>query len=153
MKFRNFRIAWSVAWGVVAVLLYVLWVRSYWQSYAITVQQSGDYYSEFRWQSGQIIFSNGYEPSSGMWRKRFSLAFRSRTNEDRIQFAFPTKFVFQVAEVFPVAVIPQWSVILLCMPASAIVWLPWRFSLRTLLIATTLIAMVLGIIVWVSRTG
>ena len=30
MKYRKLRIAWSVAWGVVAVLLCVLWVRSYW---------------------------------------------------------------------------------------------------------------------------
>ena len=30
MRFRKLRIAWSVAWGVVAVLLIVLWVRSYW---------------------------------------------------------------------------------------------------------------------------
>ena len=29
MRFRKLRIAWSVAWGVVAVLLVVLWVRSY----------------------------------------------------------------------------------------------------------------------------
>jgi hypothetical protein len=29
MRFRKLRIAWSVAWGVVAVLLCVLWVRSY----------------------------------------------------------------------------------------------------------------------------
>ena len=32
MKHRKLRIAWSVAWGVVAVLLCVLWVRSYWKS-------------------------------------------------------------------------------------------------------------------------
>src|SRR5262245_41811296 len=29
MRFRKLRIAWSVVWGVVAVLLVVLWVRSY----------------------------------------------------------------------------------------------------------------------------
>src|SRR5215813_443843 len=29
MKFRKLRIAWSIVWGVVAVLLIVLWVRSY----------------------------------------------------------------------------------------------------------------------------
>ena len=29
MKYRKLRIAWSVAWGIVAVLLCVLWVRSY----------------------------------------------------------------------------------------------------------------------------
>jgi hypothetical protein len=31
MKYRKLRIAWSVAWGIVAVLLVVLWVRSYWR--------------------------------------------------------------------------------------------------------------------------
>src|SRR4029079_3358407 len=30
MRYRKLRIAWSVAWGVVAVLLIVLWVQSYW---------------------------------------------------------------------------------------------------------------------------
>src|SRR5690348_9197803 len=29
MKYRDLRIAWSVLWGVVAVLLILLWVRSY----------------------------------------------------------------------------------------------------------------------------
>ena len=29
MKHRKLRIAWSVAWGIVAVLLIALWVRSY----------------------------------------------------------------------------------------------------------------------------
>ncbi len=29
MRFRKLRIAWSVAWGILAVLLCVLWVRSY----------------------------------------------------------------------------------------------------------------------------
>src|SRR5262245_24633565 len=33
--FRKLRIAWSVAWSVVAVLLCVLWVRSYWQQESI----------------------------------------------------------------------------------------------------------------------
>src|SRR5262245_45649718 len=30
-RFRKLRIAWSVGWGLVAVLLVVLWVRSYWR--------------------------------------------------------------------------------------------------------------------------
>ena len=29
MRFRNLRIAFSVMWGIVAVLLVVFWVRSY----------------------------------------------------------------------------------------------------------------------------
>ena len=30
LKYRKLRIAWSVAWGMLAVLLIALWVRSYW---------------------------------------------------------------------------------------------------------------------------
>jgi hypothetical protein len=32
MKFRKLRIAWSVACGILCLLLIVLWVRSYWSS-------------------------------------------------------------------------------------------------------------------------
>jgi len=51
----------------------------------------------------------------------------------------------------PRATIRIWLLAMLvsaCVPLS---WLPWRFSLRTLLIATALVAVVLGLIVWTSR--
>src|SRR6185369_8713105 len=31
MRYRKLRIAWSTLWGLVAVLLCILWVRSYWR--------------------------------------------------------------------------------------------------------------------------
>jgi len=39
MKYRKLRIAWSVAWGVVCLLLVALWVRSYsrWDIAVVTV--------------------------------------------------------------------------------------------------------------------
>ena len=46
---------------------------------------------------------------------------------------------------------PQWCPVLASMILAVIPWLRWRFSLRTLLIATTLVAVVLGIIVWAVR--
>ena len=39
-RFRKLRIAWSVGWGVVAVLLVVLWVRSYWRVDGIYIAHS-----------------------------------------------------------------------------------------------------------------
>ena len=50
-------------------------------------------------------------------------------------------------------IIPYW---LPCLAAATIALLPWlkwskRFSLRTLLIATTLVAVALGLIVWAAR--
>src|SRR5262245_28767768 len=40
MRFRKLRIAWSVVWGVVAVLLIALWVRSYWWLDSISYRTS-----------------------------------------------------------------------------------------------------------------
>jgi hypothetical protein len=50
--------------------------------------------------------------------------------------------------------IPYWFLVLVSATLTAISWLPWwskRFSLRTLLIATTLVAVVLGAIVYAVR--
>jgi hypothetical protein len=50
---------------------------------------------------------------------------------------------------------PMWLLTLMPICLSMAPWLRWsrRFRLRTLLIATTLVAVVLGLIVWMSRTG
>ena len=44
--------------------------------------------------------------------------------------------------------IPFWFLVMLSAAVGTIPWLTYRFSLRTLLIATTLVAVVLGLIVW-----
>jgi hypothetical protein len=46
--------------------------------------------------------------------------------------------------------LPHWFFVGLCAGLAAIPWLRWRFSLRTLLIATTLLAVVLGLAVWAA---
>ena len=58
MKNRKLRIVWSVAWGIVAVLLVVLWVRSYWCVDGITCFRNcpvgGAYSAEGRIRFNQI---------------------------------------------------------------------------------------------------
>src|SRR3954451_17185227 len=44
MRFRKLRIAWSVFWGLAAVLLIVLWVRSFWYADHADYILSGDLY-------------------------------------------------------------------------------------------------------------
>lgn len=46
---------------------------------------------------------------------------------------------------------PHWFVVLVVATIAALPWLRWRFSLRTLLIATTAVALALGAIVAASR--
>src|SRR5262245_63247163 len=56
MRFRKLRIAWSVAWGVVAVLLIVLWMRSYtWLDQSV-VRVSSTYHLMVNSQLGGVSF-------------------------------------------------------------------------------------------------
>ena len=41
MKFRKLRVAWSVVWGIAAVLFVALWVRSYWRVDGLTARDAG----------------------------------------------------------------------------------------------------------------
>ena len=50
-----------------------------------------------------------------------------------------------------VAVVPYLLAAATAGAASIVPWMRWRFSLRTLLIATTLVAVVLGLAVWGLR--
>jgi hypothetical protein len=50
--------------------------------------------------------------------------------------------------------VPHWFLVALtALPATLVVlpWLRWRFSLRTLLIATTVVAAILGLLVYAVR--
>ena len=48
-------------------------------------------------------------------------------------------------------VAPYWILFLVASAIASVAWLTSRFSLRTLLIATTLVAAGLGLFVWLGR--
>jgi hypothetical protein len=143
---RYLRILWTVFCGIVCVLLIVLWVRSYWWH---DILQLGD---------GRAVASclgtvhacvvsvgPGLEPR---WILTGSQLLKPATQKYSclgIGFS-PGKF-------WPGVVIPDWLPTLLFATLAAAPWIRWskRFSIRTLLIATTLIAVVLGVIVWAVR--
>lgn len=52
-------------------------------------------------------------------------------------------------------IVTYWFVVVasaICAAVPWLRWLPWRFSLRTMLLATTAIAVVLGLVVWATRS-
>jgi hypothetical protein len=128
MKYRKLRIAWSVAWGVVAVLLCMLWVRSYTVADSLAL----DGRNRVTVVAGRIYLNEQFQVS-----------------ENAIM-PYPR----------PNGVgIPQgvgggsgiWPILVIASTLATFPWIRWRFSLRTLLIATTLVAVALGLIVWASR--
>jgi hypothetical protein len=154
---RSLRIAWSVTWGLACFLLIALWVRSYYREYSLVFGVSDHrgflvdsstgillliYYHEFgtppttnqprvalsRWWLGssspdQFITSWGFQRRLSMFRRDSSSGNITVT-------------------------MPHWFFVLLSAMMATVPWLRVHFSLRTLLIATTLVAVGLGLIVW-----
>jgi hypothetical protein len=145
MKFRKLRIAWSVAWGIASILLCVLWVRSYRWVDVIAVQQSSQRVVGIGSCNASIMIGASSDETFplGTWLVE--------PNLKPVKYLpwFEASFHSVSSEIY----VPDWPLIVLTASVAVAPWirhLRWRFSLRTLLIATTLVAMVLGLIVWVQ---
>jgi hypothetical protein len=137
------------------VLVVVLWVRSYFQ---------GDswYVKIFEWQF-DTFSAQGFTQSTnltgtddgedGLIRLEY-YAF-SPDEPPSIWFGFNASrtvlgFTYTTTEEGNYLVVRHWLIALLFAVVAVIPWLPWRFSLRTLLIAMALVALELGIIMSTS---
>ena len=151
MRFFKLRIAWTVCWGTLAALLIALWMRSYWVADVLHVPvvreaivNSGA--GSIQASTVSPLFNSGWPPGWG-WKsvpvEDFVLLFR---NSPRWECNVDTTGTVAVR-------FPHWLPIVIFATVSAIPWvnkLKWRFSLRTLLIATTIVGLMLGGIVYFS---
>jgi hypothetical protein len=152
MRFRKLRIAWSVLSASACVLLMVLWVRSYW--YCDTIEGSGPSPAmfDFATVNGNAVFLGVPD-----FQSVFSVSTWSVVSESivGVQVEFPAIWLPRytcLPNMMSELQVPCWMVVLLI---GGLCIAPWirrstRFSLRTLLIATTLVAMVLGLIVYAA---
>jgi hypothetical protein len=159
MKHRKLRIAWSVAWGLLAVLLVVLWVRSYWWYDCARWRITQAKLIEVTSQLGKLLISDGESPppiERGYWGQSHKVdpsAPQSRDHRGTLLYSglgFKRIYWKDGAGI----VVPYAFFVLVTMVALCAPWLMnWNrnFSLRTLLIAMTLVAVALGLIVWASR--
>ena len=150
MKYRKLRIAWSVAWGTVAMLLCVLWVRSlYWIDYSYWYYSDSHCLKVFS-VDGRLAIERRNSSSGNIWEHMSTRFHVPQTHYDmngqRVSSAW-----FQVMRFsdFNQYEVPYWFC---AMVPALLATLPWRFSLRTLLIATTLVAVGLGVVVWLHAS-
>jgi hypothetical protein len=148
--FRYFRIAFSATCLIAAVLLVVLWVRSYW--WESTLQGTiGSERMQLTSEPGQIsilVFPN--VQSKNFPKRSWTLERHDIMRPDFIAWTFRKMKPKGI-----LVCVPYWFPALITAAIASFAALPWswRFSLRTLLIAMTLIAVGLGIIVWMTRAG
>src|SRR5690349_11539809 len=139
MSFRKLRIAWSVGCGIVCLLLIVFWVRSYWWRDLLSGHTANRWFV-IESVSGHVAFMSQNDAagisttwSFGSWgphTQRFGL---------RLNYDLALRYWSFVVSFALLAVTP-WLAVLRSKPSQS----RWRFSLRTLLIATTLVAVLLG---------
>jgi hypothetical protein len=153
IEYRNLRIAWSVGWGVVAVLLCVLWARSYWRSETIRRVASTTIYTSITSDRGAITLIR----NDKLYFLSLSLQFAAKDDwqySSRTASKLTPSFGYRSAPGDIYLRTPFWAIVLGFAALASGPWiglLSWRFSLRTLLIATTLVAVGLGVAVYTLR--
>jgi hypothetical protein len=171
-RYRKLRIAWSVAWGTVAVLLVAVWVWSCLQFDQIVYRRSLSDYIAVTSTRGKLALGELDDASFSQvftkdW-KYLHFPMRGISNETGGPFAVfpvsvPDSAIFIVPRISSPFVLgprgrtnydvslPYWLLVFSAASVSAVPWIRWRFSVRTLLIATTLVAAVFPVIVWVVK--
>jgi hypothetical protein len=150
MKYRKLRIAWSLGCGILCLLLIGLWALSYW------------------WMGGVAYLTKNYRERGvssdlgmlGLYEVRLdsessSGVYYARQEEAPVQMLRRSPFGgFECAwtDDQHLIRIPAWLVIVGVLMACYAPWLRWRFSLRTLLIGMTVVAVILGLVIWAARS-
>ena len=150
MRFRKLRIAWSVGCGIASLPLILLWVRSY-NRFGTTdrfvVASNVEMAAEIYHGQMALIFSNSPHLQGSFANWLIDYPAQNGNKLPGIE-GFALKRTPKVGDV---CMFPFWFPVTLAVVAGAVPWLRWRFGLRTLLIATTLLAVVLGILVYMSK--
>jgi hypothetical protein len=152
MKHRKLRIAWSVAWGIATVFFIVQWVRSYRTTELIVRLDPGNKVTTIGSNCGVVYFAKttlrptslgpAQPPPTPHWWQYQSVAAERNGH---------TSFAWKSGPTFSILYIPYWFFVVISSAIGSLAWLSARFSLRTLLVATTIIALGLGAVMWVAR--
>jgi hypothetical protein len=147
-RFRRLRIAVSVFFAVLTVALCELWVQSYNHQFSFWWQYTNQYSFAIASEVGSVLIGlrDRERPGVGFTRNEIDKesadtlmsVWRMETNGSGFGVSGSS------------AIVPYWSIMLCLAPIAALAWPSWQFSLRTMLIVTTLVAFVLGLGVWMA---
>lgn len=147
---RYLRIVVSVACLVACVLLLALWARSYSWADTASVRFAGSRTYLLQSIDGKVrCATSATRGNVGVhFRKQRPEAVRE--SEEGLP-AVAGLRATRVDEQLAWRVVPHWFFSALLVFVAAIPWLQWHFSLRVMLIATTLVAVILGVFAWLAR--
>ena len=150
---RKLRIAWSVGCGVLCVLLIVVWVRSFWRSDLIEGKGVGSrHHIEIGSLRGFLGVDYHYSYSRFFGgNDNWSITSKPADNLNVGTTSWYGKILRNSNET--AIIVPHWIVLAVFLAIGVFPWLKRmsHFSLRTLLIVTTLVAALLGAIVYATK--
>jgi hypothetical protein len=154
MKYRKLRIAWSVGWGILCVLMIALWMRSRQHLDLVAVSATATKFIGASSESGQLRFYTGTWSSTTASRNILNHeSFDANIGHPGPPITSESAWGFSYRDNNLYARLPHWFVALVTATMASAPWirLSWRYSLRTLLVAMTLVAVGLGMIVYALR--
>ena len=161
MKYRKLRIAFSAACVIACVLLIALWVRSYKCADTFSFPLTSTHLLGASSAQG-VVSGIESQYAAGYYKGPWEMLHDS-TIEPSIAKVHDPQNRPGYHGILGLSFINSWPFHVLCIPYWFLVggtlmvsYLPWRsrtfrFSLRTLLIVTTLVALLLGLFVWAAR--
>jgi hypothetical protein len=147
MRFRKLRIAWSTLCGIATVLLIVLWVRSCWYVDDLVITLTKTRQLELQSVPGRCIGFIAYAPSRpiGLFARYMN------TTPEGAEHAHLKHGILGGELAMSTVWVAHWILAAVFLFLGIAPWARYvKFSLRTLLIATTLVAIALGLIVWLQ---
>jgi hypothetical protein len=146
---KYLRIAVTALSLTACVLLIALWVRSYRWTDILTWRSSDFDIGADSVAGGTAVFV--YVDADRTIDA--GIIFQSYDQDDWPDMPPPDRtwrFQFETTPNELYVVLPHWFHLAIISALSSALWVPWRFRLRTLLIAITLVAVVMGIVVVLS---
>jgi hypothetical protein len=152
---RRARIAVSVFFGVVAVALVALWVRSYWRHDVLGVFTGGKAAALYGSSNGVLCLELrdefGWQDDDPTCFARSMSARRAWPYHGSTPVGAPAGFSIRSYSDSTYVVAPHWFAMVVAAALAGLPWMSFLFSLLTLIFATTLVAVALGLGVWHVR--
>jgi hypothetical protein len=157
MKQSKLRIAWSATWSIGTTLLIVVWIRSFWVTDYIGWATFSNKHYETYCNSGEwILLQNPFLGDPKNFYYGEVMPYRAAEHYESPPYHRMFGFTWLLGGAAPyIGISFAWFVLL------GVVFAAWpyvaplpsirHFSLRTLLIATTLVATSLGLIMWFAN--
>lgn len=149
MRFRKLRIAWSIFWGSLCLLMIAWWIRSYWWQDQGFVKLTPSKYVSYNAGEGRMCLWFEYRAISKWYD------WSGRPIENREGPNMPNRIPWLDIGFWPHMTRVYAAHCFLTLVFGSLVgvaWCPTRFSIRGILTATAAIVTVLGVIIWVDNT-